>query len=405
MSAREHALRAALHARQPELLDFARRMIRTPSVNGVHDEAALAAVIAGEAARLGLYAQIAGAQPRRPNVLVSPHAAGETGLLLLGHLDTVPEGDPALWTHPPFAAEIAGGRLYGRGAADTKGGMAAALYALAALAAVPGALPHGRAQFIGVPDEETGATGTLGIRWLAEHDLLSAHGAIYAYAGEELIVGHRGLLRLRLTAQGSAIHTGAHAWQEREAGANAVTAMARLLLALEARSFARSTARFFEPFRTVVTPGTMIEGGTAVNIVPDHCHALVDIRTTPEHDAAALEAWVAAEAEAIAGARFSVERINFIPAVCAPPDAAVFRVLAQVTQAVRGAAPAWCAAGPANEGYLLIERGIPTVCGFGPVGANAHAVDEYVEIASLEQAALIYALTAARLSAEMSGGA
>lgn len=405
MSATEAALRAALSARQPDMLDFARRLIRTPSVNGVQDEAGVAALIAGEAARLGLLVQLAGAQPRRPNVIVSTSAQGETGLLLLGHLDTVPEGDAALWTHPPFAAEVAQGRLYGRGAADTKGGMAAALYALAALASVPGALAHGRAQFIGVPDEETGATGTLGIRWLAEHGLLAAAGAIYAYAGEELILGHRGLLRLRLTAEGTAIHTGAHAWQEREGGANAVTGMARLLLALEARPFERSEARYFEPFRTVVTPGTMIEGGTAVNIVPDRCRALVDIRTTPEHDAAALERWIAAEAQAIPGVRFSVERINHIPAVCASPEAAIFRVLDDAAQAVRGAAPVWTVAGPANEGYLLIERGIPTVCGFGPVGANAHAVDEYVEIASLSDAALIYALTAARLSAEMAGRA
>jgi acetylornithine deacetylase/succinyl-diaminopimelate desuccinylase-like protein len=60
-------------------------------------------------------------------------------------------------------------------------------------------------------------------------------------------------------------------------------------------------------------------------------------------------------------------------------------------------------AGPANEGYLLIERGIPTICGFGPTGKNAHAADEYVEIQGLVEAAKIFCLTARRLASANRG--
>lgn len=397
----ENSLLNVLRELQPDMLRFCQRLIQTPSVNGVDDEAHLAHVIAEESKHLGLHVLITGQDQRRPNIIVSTKAEGETGLLLLGHLDTVPTGDPNKWSHPPFAGVIANDRLYGRGAIDTKGGMAAAVYALAALQRVPDALPYGRAQFIGVPDEETGATGTLGIRYLTAQGLLQAKGAIYAYSGNEIVLGHRGLLRYRICAKGEAIHTGSHEWQERSAGANAVTAVARFLLALEERRFPSSSAPYFERYRTVVTPGTMIQGGVSVNIVPESCEALVDIRTTPEYTTLDLETWFAEIAANIPNVWFSFECLNHIPAVCSDPGAAIFRILSEVTERVCGAAPVLTVAGPANEGYLLIEHGIPTVCGFGPIGANAHATDEFLEIPSLFDAARIFTLTARRLSNEL----
>jgi len=392
-----------LSAHANDMLSFCQHLIQTPSVNGVDDELHLARVIADEAAHLELHVQMIGEQPARPNIIVSTHDVGETGLLILGHLDTVPAGDPATWVHPPFAGTIADRRLYGRGAIDTKGGMAAAVYALAALKAHPDALPPGtRAQFIGVPDEETGATGTLGVRWLAARGIIQAKGAIYAYSGSEIILGHRGLLRYRLRCDGTAIHMGAYDWQERRAGANAVTGMARMLLALESAQFPRSPAPYFGDFRTVITPGTMIEGGVSVNIVPSSCIALVDVRTTPEEDAASIESRINREIVAITtqvpGLSFSYERLNEIPAVCSDPRAPIFGILSEATRAVRGITPVMTVAGPANEGYLLIEQGIPTVCGFGPTGAHAHAADEYLDIASLGETAEIFAMTARRLS-------
>ena len=282
----EQQLTQTINDFQPDLIAFCQRLIQTPSVNGVHDEVHVAEVLAAEGRRLDLSVQIVGEFPQRPNVIVSTHEQGDTGLLLIAHLDTVPSGDPLTWDQPPFSGAISEGRIYGRGTIDTKGqDMAAALYALAALKAHPAALPTGRTQSIAVPDEETGATGTLGVKYLAARGLLHGQGAILSFPGSEIILGHRGLLRYRLTCHGRAVHTGSHEWQERTAGANAVTGMARLLLALESWQFGHSTAPYFERFRTVVTPGTVISGGVSVNIVPDQCEALIDIRTTPENDA------------------------------------------------------------------------------------------------------------------------
>lgn len=386
------------------MVAFCRRLLQTPSVNGIHDEIAVAEAIADEARRLELHARIAGENPRRPNVIVSTAESGTTGLLLLGHLDTVPPGDESRWAYPPYSGAIADGRIYGRGAVDTKGGMTAALYALAALAQT-GALARGRAQFIGVPDEESGATGTLGIRWLHANGLLSGLGAIYAYSGDDIILGHRGLVRYRLVCDGEMVHTGAQEWQDGTAGANAVTAMAELLLELERLQTPYSTHKYFERFRTLFTPGTVISGGTSINVVPDVCEALMDIRITPEYGLEQVETVLESCIGKIRrrGIQFRYELLNYAPAAISDENAPIFGIVEDVIRQVKGFTPPRLVAGPANEGYLLIERGIPTVCGLGPAGANAHAIDEYAEIQGLLDAALIYSLTAQRLSMLVKG--
>lgn len=392
------------NALRDSLTAFCTHLLQTPSVNGVHDERAVALVIAEQARSLGLDVQMLGDHPQRPNVIISTGSQSPTGLLLIGHLDTVPAGDETAWSHPPFAGEQADGRLYGRGAIDTKGGMTAALYALWLLKQHPEALPFGRAQLVCVPDEESGATGTLGIKWLHEHGLLEGRGAVYAYADDYITLGHRGLLRYKLVCKGQAIHTGANEWQQGTAGANAVTGMARLLLALESLVFEYSPAPYFTGYRPIITPGTLIQGGVSINIVPDTCEAWVDIRLTPEYDRPRMEALLDScmrQVEAERDVRFTRTLLNHATAALTPDDALIVRVLEGVVRDVKGKEPVRVVAGPTNEGYLLIDRGIPTICGFGPVGANAHAVDEYVLIDSLVETTAMFALTAARMAATL----
>jgi acetylornithine deacetylase/succinyl-diaminopimelate desuccinylase-like protein len=278
--------------------------------------------------------------------------------------------------------------------------MTAALYTLATLARTPGALSGGRVQLICVPDEESGATGDLGIKYLAAHGFLQGLGAIYAYSGDQLVLGHRGLLRYRLICEGQAIHTGSSEWQDGTGGANAVTGMARLLLALEQIETPYSTAKYFERFKTVITAGTVISGGTSINIVPDRCEALLDIRLTPEFDRARVEKLLDQCISAVsrAGLRLTYDLLNYAPAAISNEHAPIFSILEQVIHKVKGRQPERVVAGPANEGYLLIGHGIPTVCGLGPTGENAHAVNEYVEIQGLVDAVKIFCLTAVELS-------
>jgi succinyl-diaminopimelate desuccinylase len=388
---------------QPEMVRFCSHLLQVPSVNGVHDEINVAEVIAEQARTLGLHVQIVGENPRRPNVIVSTAPNDQpTGLLLLAHIDTVPAGEERNWTYPPFSGAVADGRIYGRGAIDTKGGITAALYALYVLAQTPGSLAAGRVQLLCFPDEESGATGNLGVKYLHRSGLLGGLGAIYAYSGSQIVLGHRGLLRCRLICEGQTAHTGFLEWQDDKMGANAVTGMARLLLALESIESAYSTAKHFERFKTVITPGTMINGGVSINVVPDRCEALVDVRLTPEFDRERIEALIQQAIDEVTTRsgrrRFSYELLNYVPAAISDENAPIFNIVEQAVRLVNGITPERVVAGPANEGYLLIERGIPTVCGLGPSGENAHAANEYVEIQGLVDAAIIYCLTARGLS-------
>lgn len=398
---RRASLRAAvwerLAARQDELIALCQRLVGVPSVNGEHLEAGVAEAVAAALTARGLAPEMPSFEPGRPNV-VATLGAGREGLLFLAHSDTVAVGDPAPWTVDPFGGEIRSGRLYGRGACDNKAGLAVAVVLLGVLREFEAEL-NGQVLLACVPDEESGATGRLGVIPLLEAGLLPATQAIYTYPGlDVLAIGHRGLLRLRVRATGEAAHTGGDEWERGERGANAVTAMARLLLAVEQWQPPFQPSPAFPGRRPVITPGTLIRGGRMESMVPPDCEALIDMRLLPGQESRTLVEEVRAMADAVAGERprvhFEIETLVDLPAAFIPAETPIVQRLAHWTKALTGRRPAIAGVGPANEGYLLIRAGIPTVCGFGPPGGNAHAADEYVEVAGLLLAAKIYAAAA-----------
>ncbi len=382
----------------PDLIKLCRALIQTPSVNGLHSERAVAERVLAFARQHGLAAETVAREADRPVVLLRSGPPTTPALIFVAHLDTVAAGDPAAWSYPPFAGEIVGDRLYGRGAIDNKGGLVAALAALLLLAQEPDC----PALLVGVPDEESGATGELGIRFLQQQGLLSGSSAIYTYPGsDKIILGHRGVLRLRLEARGTAMHTGSRSWQNAAAGANTITALADLLLALDALPLARRHGSgLFAPYRTVITP-TTIQGGSGPSMAPAACSAQLDIRLIPDVPQTEVETAIA-ECIVIVSRRhpsiqISVHHETALPPTMIAPDAPVVRALQQAVRAEPGRDPPLAVSGPANEAYLLNALGIAT-CVFGPDGGNAHAADEYLELASLPRVAAVYAETARLLA-------
>ena len=139
-----------------DITAFLSDLVRIPSVNGRDPEDRIAQRIQQEADKLGLESRLVALQPDRPNVLVS-YGTGAERFALIGHMDTVAEGDPAAWSSPPFAAEIKDGRMLGRGAADNKAGIACGLYTLALLRDLKLIDPaHQQVIVAGVVDEELG---------------------------------------------------------------------------------------------------------------------------------------------------------------------------------------------------------------------------------------------------------
>ena len=377
------------------LTSFLQDLVRIHSVNGRDPEQAVAERVLAEAQHLGFDAELIAHDPQRPNV-VAKWGQGAQGFAIIGHLDTVAEGDPNAWQHPPFRAEIDAGRMYGRGTADNKAGIACGLYTLARLRD-QGQLDPKKHRVIlaGVADEESGATSTIGVRHLLDQGRLPVQAAIYAYASDIVCVGHRGLLRLILKAKGQSVHSGSEAWSQGAGGVNAVTGLAAVLLALEGLDLPGPSDPLFAQLGCTITPGTRITGGEFESMVPAAAEALVDIRTLPGQDQdaviAAVEIVIASVVQRRPGLVIDTQIKNQLHGAKIPSD----HHLAQIAQRQARAhlAGEWpiALAGPANEGYMLIEAGIATLPGFGPTGDNAHAPDEWVDVESLDKTVAMFA--------------
>ncbi len=384
----------AATAYAPAVLSFLQDLVRLPSVNGRDSETAVAHRIAAEAEQLGLASELIAADAQRPNVLVS-WGEGERGFALVGHMDTVAAGDETHWSVPPFAALVKDGNLLGRGAADNKAGIACGLYTLALIRDL-GLLDPAQFKLLlaGVVDEESGASSELGVRYLLDQGQLQADAAIYTYTSDIICIGHRGLLRLQLTARGQAIHTGSPTWSRKEGGVNAVTGLAAILLALEKLEIPAPEHPAFSGLSCTVTPGTLFKGGEFESMVPAAAEALVDVRLMPGQSADAVinavQALIDAEIGRRPGLSVSISVKNKLPGAAIPVDHPLVRVAQTQTKRWTGRTWPVAGAGPANEGYMMIEAGIPTLCGFGPTGGSAHAPDEWVEIASLAPTIAMY---------------
>jgi acetylornithine deacetylase/succinyl-diaminopimelate desuccinylase-like protein len=203
------------------------------------------------------------------------------------------------------------------------------------------------------------------------------------------------LIRLEVTAHGQSIHAGVAEWHNRERGANAVTALADLLLALEALNIPAPLPPGFEHLGCTITPGTIVSGGSYPSVVPESASTVVDIRLLPGQSSAEVMDRVRGQIQIVEKKRSRI-RIETkvtvdIPGASIPIDHPLAVLAQDYTEAVTGRRWEAAGAGPANEGYMLIGAGIPTLCGFGPTGGNPHAPDEWVEIKSLPATAAIFA--------------
>ncbi len=389
------ALLACAKSYVPDLQVFLQDLVRIPSVNGRDAEKGIADRILQEARQLGFCGHLVFKDEARPNALVEL-GNGENGFALIGHMDTVAEGKTEDWTFPPFSAAIKDNLLFGRGAADNKAGIACGLYTLALLRDQNLIdLKKQKVILAGVADEESGASSTLGVRYLIDTDKLPVKGAIYTYTSDIVCIGHRGLLRVEITTHGQSAHAGIAEWHRQTLGHNAVTGLADILLELEALKIPFPQVPGFEHLGCTITPGTLISGGDYPSIVPNKASAIMDIRLMPGQSADDALAEVDRVIERVINRRhgLSVEKlikVNF-PGAAIPQDHALVTIAQDYTEALTGRRWDALGAGPGNEGYMLIGAGIPTLCGFGPTGGNPHAPDEWVSLESLSLTTAMYA--------------
>lgn len=294
-----------------------------------------------------------------PSVIATA-GAGDRTIMWSSHVDVVP-GAPE-----QFTAREAGGRLYGRGAYDMKGALAVMLAALADVAGSPQIAPGVRTQLVIVPDEESAAR--------SHDEKATARLADAGYVGEFVVVGEptdlhvgvqaKGAVVLQLDVRGRSAH-GSTPWL----GENAVFRAVDLARQAAELPFTRERSPLFAAGPTV-NLGRMA-GGDAVNRVPDHAVAYLDIRYLPGQDPAEIAAQVR-------GLGAEVTQVYHVAAADLDPAEAHVAAL----RAAAGGSSRAVGRDGASDAAVFLSRGVPAV-EFGPVGAGHHGPEEYVEIASL----------------------
>ena len=360
------------------VVEFTRRLVQTPSPS--REEGELAERVVAEMLRLGYdeaYVDAVGNAVGR----IRGREEGP-GWLLLTHLDHVDVGDEANWPHPPFSGHVdAAGRLWGRGAVDIKGPLAATVYgAAAARAAGP---PPRDVWVASVVQEELGGAGAA--RLVPELKNRVAAAVIAEPSNLRVIYGHRGVARVRLVFEGSPHH----AALSRSAD-NPNHAVARFLERLAVAQRNRDPVLG----ASSITPTILHADTSSANRTPGKVTLILDWRTTgesPEEMRELLE-YLAR------GMKVGIEvpplwehgELENTPGVRTDPDHPLVRQLERVRREVLGPGPRPGLWAFATDGRYTHAAGIPTV-GFGPGDPTlAHTEHEYIEVEQLLAGARYY---------------
>ncbi|MBC7228569.1 MAG: YgeY family selenium metabolism-linked hydrolase [Thermoflexales bacterium] len=384
-----------------QLVAFLQDLVRIPSPST--QEGPLAQRILQEMDRLGLQDI---RTDRIGNVLGWVGREEGPTLMLNGHMDTVTVSNPAAWRHDPFGATVEGRRLYGLGACDMKGGLAAMLYG-AYLLRRTGLPARGRVVVACVVQEEP--CEGLASRVLIEEEGIRPDWVLIAEPTDMAVArGQRGRMELEVTVHGRAAHA-----SRPDLGENAIYAAARLIFGLELLAGQLGDDPFLGPGTLAVTE--IRSHASSRNAIPDRCDLVVDRRLTlGETEAMALAeiqrvmAREAVRAE-VRVAEFSATSYTGYPGHIRKvyPSWVIEETHPLVTALVRAARsrlghrPSIGHWAFSTEGaYTAGIAGIPTV-GFGPGDPDrAHTADEWVDIDDVCTAAEIYA----QLAVELMGG-
>lgn len=371
-------------------LDLARALIRCPSVTP--EEGGALALLERVLAEAGFAVhRPVFSEPGTPDIDNLYARIGTAGpcLLLAGHTDVVPPGEPGAWRHGPFDGAVSEGVLYGRGAVDMKGGLACLLAAALGFLDARGRGFPGSIAFLVTGDEEGPAVnGTVKLlHWARERGERFDHCILGeptnpSRLGEMIKIGRRGSLTGKLTVHGRQGHV---AYPHR--AENPIPGMLRLASSLIAEPLDGGTAHF-DASNLEFT--TIDVGNPATNVIPADARAVFNIRFNEGWTAGTLGAEIRRRLEAAAGntVRFSLDlQPSNAPAFLTRPDAFV-DLVAGAIEAETGLRPALSTTGGTSDARF-IKDACPVV-EFGLVGETMHQVDEQVPVADLDRLTAIY---------------
>jgi succinyl-diaminopimelate desuccinylase len=318
-------------------------------------------------------------------VIVTLDSGSDTTLLLESHFDVVPPGEG--WKHPPFKLTIENGKAYGRGAADNKSGIAAALGAMRQLANNEDLDIN--IKLLASVDEETG--GTYGINYVVGDCGVRGDAALVLDSGpERLFLGASGIIWGKILVEGKQGHAG-YPFKAKNAIEGA------LQLISEFKSYRHIVEKKSSILRA--PPGsprdrvwgrfniTMIKAGETENIIPGTCEVRFDRRLLPEEPVAKAERELITffdSATKRSGYDASLEITNKFSGYLTSPDLVFVKTVSKMIKKTLGTSLSMAGELGGNDGNFFAKHNIPVVC-FGPIrtGTRYHGKDEFVHLEDL----------------------
>lgn len=360
-------------------------LIRLDTTNPPGHELAACLVIRSYLEAQGVSAEVREFAPGRANLVARIPGADGPAFAFSGHLDVVP-ANAAQWSSPPFEPVVRGGSLYGRGSVDMKGAIAAMTVAFARLAQRAEHL-DGDVLLLLTAGEEVDSAGARVLVDSGELDDVQ-----WIVIGEptrlDVGIGHKGGLWIDVSATGKAAHS-----SQPEMGHNAVDELMRWVVGPpHVSSLVQYPAH--EQLGAPSLSLNRISGGRAINIVPDGCEAVIDVRTLPGQSHQALLKVLRDRSGDVA-----VDPRRSAPAVAAQVDGAL---VAAAREAVSNCRPAETVAlrglPYVTDGSVFCEAGDMDIILLGPGDERlAHQADEHVDLAELDHAADSYEQVVDRL--------
>ena len=368
--------------------ELARALVAIPSENPPGAEGEVVEYCAGLLKEWGLSPRLLPSPSGRANLEAELRwGRGARRLVFNGHLDVVPPGDPARWSHAPYGGQVEEGRLYGRGASDMKGGAAAMLWAARLLQLAEVDLGDASLVLHLVSDEESG--GSQGTGHLAASGLCQAQGAVVGEPTDlQVVCAQKGVVWFEVTIVGRPAHASIP-----HRGINAIEKAGLLMPLLHELAQGPEHPLLGSP---TINLGT-IQGGDKINVVPERCTMQIDRRLLPGEDPGEIEQRLKALLQRFAaqeGVEASCRRLMDASPAHIPQESEIIN-LAQgaLRQVLDRELPPKGSAG-FTDARFYIGQGTPAIL-LGPgLKEQCHVNDEYVELERMRQAALVYALLA-----------
>jgi succinyl-diaminopimelate desuccinylase len=313
---------------------------------------------------------------------------GPPHICFAGHTDVVPAGDESIWTHPPFAAEVKDGFVYGRGATDMKGSVAAFVAAATEFIEDNGK-PAGTISLLITGDEEGPAiNGTVKVlQWMKDNGHVPDHCLVGEPTcadklGDTLKIGRRGSISFVITVTGKQ----GHAAYPHKAD-NPIPKLAALVNRIAALKLDDGNEHF-DPSTLAFT--TFDVGNPAGNVIPSKAVLKFNIRYSTEHNFASLKALIGEQIDAVKadlGGKWNVAHVEGAEAFITEPGAFV-GVVIDAVQEETGLVPKLSTSGGTSDARFI--KDYCPVVEFGPTNATIHETDERIAIAELESTTTIY---------------